>query len=87
MKARANRPQAARRDMAAVSFSCRDSCQRPALLFWCIRKPTLSRTRAANTEPSPSLTSRLAPLMVTSYVAATHVRPPATSALIQPPCT
>ena len=40
MKARANRPQAERRLIAAVSFSCRYSCQRPALLFWCFWQDT-----------------------------------------------
>jgi len=46
--------------------------------------PTKSSTSAARIEPKPSVSSRVAPLMPISVVAASHVAAPAMSALAHP---
>ncbi|MNL11971.1 hypothetical protein D3C87_1328280 [compost metagenome] len=55
--------QAVRRFMADDIFCFRYCCQRPAVLFWCIQIPTLSKMAAAKRDENPSVSSRLAPLM------------------------
>lgn len=46
-----------------------------AMLLWCIHRPTLSNTAAANSDNRPSVSSRPAPLIEITHLAIAQVIP------------